>query len=130
MHGNYAGWHLTYDAIVNPEHVSNLADPVFLENALSDLVKLLEMEPLDRPHMYRVELDPSKLETEEDEGGVTGTLVISTSHVSIHTWPMRERFSMDVYSCKKYDHHRVEAFLWDRFNVKRRSTHWLTRVWP
>lgn len=130
MHGNYAGWHLTYDAVVNPEHVSDLADPAFLERTMVELVRMLEMELLDKPHMYRVELDPSKLETDDDEGGVTGTAVISTSHISIHTWPMRERFSLDVYSCKPYDREQVEAFLWDRFNVKKRSTHWLTRIWP
>ena len=38
-----------------------------------------------------------------DEGGVTGICVLSTSHCSIHTWPLRPFFVMDVYSCRDFD---------------------------
>lgn len=130
MHGIYAGWHLTYDAIVHQEHVGNIAEAKFLERTLLELVKFLQMEVLDAPKVHRVEFDPGKLETDQDEGGLTGTVVLSTSHISIHTWPLRSRFSMDVFSCKEFDEDAVQRFLWDKFNVKRRSSHWLKRIWP
>jgi S-adenosylmethionine/arginine decarboxylase-like enzyme len=130
MHGIFAGWHLTYDAIVDHEHVGNLVDLGFLERVLWDLVELMEMEMLDEPKLYRIEFDPSKLETDEDEGGIVGTASISTSHISIHTWPLRERFSMDVFSCREFSDDDVQDFLRERFNVKRRSSHWIKRLWP
>ena len=130
MHGNFAGWHLTYDAVVEQAHAAKLNDAEFLGRVLLDLVALLEMEVLDGPRLHKVELDPVKLETDSDDGGVTGTVIISTSHISIHTWPLRERFSMDVFSCREYDDAVVEAFLKERFNVKLRTSHWLHRLWP
>ena len=33
------------------------------------------------------------------EGGVTGTVVLAESHVSIHTWPEHGYVSLDVYVC-------------------------------
>ena len=39
----------------------------------------------------------------EDEGGISGISVLSTSHVSIHTWPLRSHAVLDVYSCREYD---------------------------
>jgi S-adenosylmethionine/arginine decarboxylase-like enzyme len=130
MHGSIAGWHLIYDAQVEAEHTPRLADPAFLETAFRDLVKLLDMEILVEPAFRAVDPDPSKLETEHDEGGVTGVCVITTSHISIHTWPLRGKFSMDVYSCKKFEESMVQAFLKDRFGVVRRSSHWVMRIWP
>ena len=63
-------------------------------------------------------------------GTVTGMVVISTSHIGIHTWPLRNRFSMDVFSCREYNEDDVQTFLKERMNVKKRSSHWIRRVWP
>jgi S-adenosylmethionine/arginine decarboxylase-like enzyme len=37
--------------------------------------------------------------------------VLSTSHCSIHTWPLRPFFVMDVYSCRDFEPARVEEHL-------------------
>lgn len=84
-----------------------------VEKMLGSLVDLLGMRMLDRAHMYEVETEIAKLGVEpfEDEGGVTGVAVLSTSHCSIHTWPLRPFFVMDVYSCRDFDALKVEAHL-------------------
>jgi len=130
MHGMYAGWHLLYDALVDPAHVSELNDTEFLERALLDLVGLLDMDVLDGPRFRKVELDPGQLETDSDDGGVTGIVLISTSHVSIHTWPLRERFSLDVFSCQHFSEDVVQDFLKERLNVKKKASRWVARNWP
>lgn len=130
MHGTHAGWHLTYDATVEGAHAGRLNDVEFLEAVLRDLVGLLDMEILDGPRLHKVELDRRKLESDEDEGGVTGTLVLTTSHISIHTWPLRERFSLDVFSCRKFDEETVQAFLKERMVVRKRASSWIPRTWP
>jgi S-adenosylmethionine decarboxylase len=72
---------------------------------LTDLVYELGMRPLGDTHMYEVEEEIQKLGVEpfEDEGGVTGVCVLSTSHCAIHTWPLRSFFVMDIYSCRDFD---------------------------
>ncbi len=76
-----------------------------LRALLAELVALLGMRCLGSPHMYEVEEEIAKLGVEpfEDEGGVTGVAVLSTSHCAIHTWPLRSFFVMDVYSCRDFD---------------------------
>ncbi|HVH45920.1 MAG TPA: S-adenosylmethionine decarboxylase, partial [Labilithrix sp.] len=78
-----------------------------------DLIDILGMRMLDKAHMYEVETEIAKLGKVpfEDEGGVTGVCVLSTSHCSIHTWPLRPFFVMDVYSCRDFDSEEVERFL-------------------
>ncbi len=84
-----------------------------IETALRELVALLGMRLLGAPHLYEVETEIAKLGVEpfEDEGGVTGICVLSTSHCSIHTWPLRPFFVMDVYSCRDFDPALVEQHL-------------------
>jgi len=84
-----------------------------VESALRELVDLLGMRLLGAPHLYEVETEIAKLGVEpfEDEGGVTGICVLSTSHCSIHTWPLRPFFVMDVYSCRDFEPAHVEQHL-------------------
>lgn len=90
-----------------------MADVKNVESMLRDLVSLLGMRTLGEPHMYEVETEIAKLGVEpfEDEGGVTGVCVLSTSHCAIHTWPLRPFFVMDIYSCRDFDPSVVEAHL-------------------
>jgi S-adenosylmethionine/arginine decarboxylase-like enzyme len=84
-----------------------------VEAMLRELVELLGMRLLGAPHLYEVQTEIAKLGVEpfEDEGGVTGICVLSTSHCSIHTWPLRPYFVMDVYSCRDFDPALVEQHL-------------------
>lgn len=90
-----------------------------VETMLVDLIDVLGMRILDKAHMYEVETEIAKLGVEpfEDEGGVTGVCVLSTSHCSIHTWPLRPFFVMDVYSCRDFDASTVEKLLADRLDA-------------
>jgi S-adenosylmethionine decarboxylase len=96
-----------------------MGDAKTVEAMLVDLVNVLGMRLLDRAHMYEVETEISKLGVEpfEDEGGVTGVCVLSTSHCSIHTWPLRPFFVMDIYSCRDFDPIDVERFLTTRLGA-------------
>lgn len=96
-----------------------LADVKNIESTLKDLVEILGMRLLGAPHMYEVETEIAKLNVEpfEDEGGVTGVCVLSTSHCAIHTWPLRPFFVMDVFSCRDFDASLVEAHLAKRLGA-------------
>ena len=90
-----------------------MGDLKTVETMLVDLIDVLGMRILDKAHMYEVETEIAKLGVEpfEDEGGVTGICVLSTSHCSIHTWPLRPFFVMDVYSCRDFEPADVERHL-------------------
>ena len=98
---------------------SLLGDAQVVETMLVDLIDVLGMRLLDKAHMYEVETEIEKLGKEpfEDEGGVTGVCVLSTSHCSIHTWPLRPFFVMDVYSCRDFETDDVERFLGARLGA-------------
>jgi len=38
-----------------------------------------------------------------DKGGVSGFVIISESHISIHTFPEQRYASVDIFSCKQFD---------------------------
>lgn len=129
MNTNRAGWNLLYDGHVDPEKSNLLNDRRFLRKFMVDLVEVLGMEVLVEPVLTAVKLDKGKLWSPEDEGGVTGFCLITTSHISIHTWPIRERFSLDVFSCRAFDKNAVEDFIKERLHVVNRWSHLVDRLW-
>jgi S-adenosylmethionine decarboxylase len=100
-------------------HASLLGDASRVEAMLRDLIGILGMRILGMPHMYEVETEIKKVGATpfEDEGGVTGVCVLSTSHCAIHTWPLRPFFVMDVYSCRDFDPSQVERHLTERLGA-------------
>jgi S-adenosylmethionine/arginine decarboxylase-like enzyme len=96
-----------------------LGNAKVVESMLRDLIGILGMRILGEPHLYEVETEIAKLGVEpfEDEGGVTGVCVLSTSHCAIHTWPLRPFFVMDVYSCRDFEPSAVEQHLAERLGA-------------
>lgn len=90
----------------------------FIDELLDRLVYLIGMQPIGKM-VKDVPLEVGKLGREvfEDEGGVTGVVVLSTSHCAIHTWPLRGSASLDVYSCRKFDFGIIESCLRVKFGV-------------
>lgn len=85
------------------------------------LVDALDMQILSGPNFIEVPLDTSKLKSDtfQDDGGITGFMVISTSHVSIHCRPLRNFFSMDVFSCKNFDAPRAIGVIKEHLGLDR-----------
>lgn len=132
MRDPYVGWHLTIDGIVGKgEPTERLGNMQFLDGFLRELVNHLDMQILGGPHLYEVQPQAQLVGTDEDEGGITGTVIVTTSHVSIHTWPLRNRFALDVFSCKKFDKQEVVDLVSDRLEILpgRRGAHWIVRHW-
>jgi S-adenosylmethionine decarboxylase len=107
--------------VIGKGSADRLRNIELVKTMLENLVELLDMRCLGKPHMYEVEEEIAKLNTEpfEDEGGVTGVVVLSTSHCAIHTWPLRSFFIMDIFSCRDFDASLVEPFLKSYLAVSR-----------
>jgi S-adenosylmethionine decarboxylase len=128
MQGDIAGWHLLVDAEVND--AKNLNDEEFLEDFFINLIKLLDMEILMPPTFKKVPIEPKNLKNDDDDGGVTGICVITTSHLSIHTWPLRNKFSLDIYSCKPFDLYDALNFVKNELDVSKCNYQSRIRHWP
>jgi S-adenosylmethionine decarboxylase len=87
------GEHLTIDGYGGDHDLLNNKDLV--ERCLSELPKKLGMNILKEPEVI---FAPSI--SEKDPGGWSGFVIISESHISIHTFPAKHFASIDVYSCK------------------------------
>ncbi len=101
----------------------NVEDPtVFSEENLgllfSELVSSLEMKLIHGPIFRAVELDPAKLSGDkfQDEGGISAYAMISTSHISIHCWPLRRTFMADIFSCRIFSHDVALRVVEDRLH--------------
>lgn len=109
-----SGTHLLIDGYVEDDKT---LEPEAICDLFDRLVEALDMEYLQRPTAMRVSLDPSKLSSDEDEGGWSVIAQITTSHIAIHTWPLRSAFSMDVFSCKEFNADAAKALIYDTLRV-------------
>lgn len=122
-----AGLHLLVDGYVTdpstlePEPICNLFDK---------LVPALGMQYLMKPVAMRVPFDPSKLQTDDDEGGWSVLCQITTSHISLHGWPKRKAFMMDVFSCRSFSIDLALHLIREILGVDQIVTHVIERRGP
>lgn len=112
------GKHLIIDS-EGSRSVSRLDSVEFVYRFLEEVPKLTDMEVLIPPHVVRC----------HDLGneGVTGVVVITTSHSSIHTWPNSGTIRFDLYSCKDFDEKFILEEFQRRFSPEVMSHHVLER---
>lgn len=74
----------------------------FTNKWLLKIVKLIDMEVLHEPVSVRCD--------EKNNEGVSGFCLITTSHLSLHSWEKKtpNLLQLDVYSCKDFDPHLIE----------------------
>ena len=109
------GLHLLVDGEV---HNSDVFSEQNLSELILQLVEALKMTIIMGPIFKQVEMDPSKLSGDvfQDEGGTSAYCMISTSHISIHVWPLRRVFLCDVFSCKDFDRKLAESIIKEKLN--------------
>lgn len=92
------------------------ADPVKLNDlsllfeTLNELPSKIGMNKIGFPHLAQFK--------EDEIAGISGIIMIVESHISIHTYPNKEYFSMDVYSCKQFDHQKVIELIQGTYQIK------------
>ena len=128
-----AGLHLTMDGYVKD---STVFTKETIEGMFAKVIAALDMKALGPAHVYEVPVDPEVLRrvqetgTFEDEGGITAIVVISTSHMSIHCWPLQGFFSLDAFSCKTFDPNLAKMIIQETLGVVSANVHILERSKP
>lgn len=130
---NSAGLHVIMDVYVEDSSVFSATK---LTEMFTKLVDVLDMKILKGPDFIEVPVDPEILKKSKetgifaDEGGITGTCIISTSHLSIHAWPLQNFASIDLFSCKNFDSNKAMSFVEEFLGCNAMSTHVVHRSKP
>lgn len=114
------GPHLTYDGYdASPAHLNEI-QTVF--DFLLNLPAIIGMKRLTMP--YVLSYDGAD---KPEDFGVTGVVIIATSHISIHTYPYDGTFFLDIFSCKQFDRGKALAFIRKTFGAKKEDVSLVVR---
>lgn len=98
---HFVGRHLLVDGFTEAPSLLDSED--WIKQWMLGLVDVLDMDLLVEPMVKRVDLMPHNVELDTDDGGISGMCMITTSHISIHTWPLQNFVSIDIFSCKDFE---------------------------
>ena len=93
-----------------------LNDEELMKKYMYEIADIAEMNVLNGVS-EKVPYNPELKDTGHDDGGVSVLLLISTSHIAIHTWPLQKRFRLCLDSCKDFDSEKIKNFLNTKFNI-------------
>jgi S-adenosylmethionine decarboxylase len=110
---NIEGKHIIIDGFdCDSSHLNNV---IYLENLCKNAALNAGMEILSS-HFYQFQPQ-----------GVTGLLLLSTSHMSIHTWPEESYASIDFYTCGNHDPITQVEFLLKGLSTKKAMIYSIAR---
>lgn len=112
------------DCIINEEGIDDLYDATKLKQIIEDVTRKVELRPLSEVMLFEVN---EKNTSVKEDFGVTGVIIFMESHFSIHTFPEKKYASLDVYSCKDFDHLQVCGYIQEALSVKKLNSSVLVR---
>lgn len=97
-----------------------ITTPIILEfpfsNEANMLAKKLKEEGIDTPAL--TDFFEKVKRKEKHEAGISGVAIWAESHCSSHTWTENDFNSLDIYSCKDFDHKLAIDYVIKTFDVK------------
>ena len=100
------------DKLSNYEHIFNI---------LNDLPNKIGMTKITQPYVF-----PYAGLIPEDKG-ITGTVIIAESHISIHTFQEKDYCFVDVFSCKDFNVDVAAEYIVEAFGSKKFDKHIVNR---
>lgn len=93
-------------------NTQKLADRILIEQILNGYPRAIGMTKIGGPYMFEYQApDP-------EYSGVSGLVVIAESHIAIHTFPELDYFTMDIFSCKNFDHELAISYIKEALDVQ------------
>ena len=101
---SFMGGSVNYNhLILDASGCKNLTNESVITEFLLDLVKIAKMKLLTRKGV----INPQIFLGSKKLPGLTSTVIIETSHISIHTFSDTGKVNFDIYSCKSFDNYKV-----------------------
>lgn len=101
------GPHLLLEAYGSPKE--KLADIGMISDLLDVFPDRLQMTKIMPPYVFKYDGGQSK-----EDWGVSGVVLIAESHIALHTFPEKEFFTLDIFSCKEFDVRNAVDFVLDK----------------
>ncbi|HEY7357533.1 MAG TPA: adenosylmethionine decarboxylase [Ktedonobacterales bacterium] len=93
-------------------NTQKLGNRILIEQLLNDYPRAIGMTKIGGPYMFEYQApDP-------EYSGVSGLVVIAESHIAIHTFPELDYFTMDIFSCRNFDHETAIAYIKEALEVQ------------
>ena len=90
------GPHLLLEGYGSPKE--KLSDLGMISDFLDVFPSKLEMTKIMPPYVFKYDGGEIK-----EDWGVSGVVLIAESHIALHTFPEKEFFTLDIFSCKEFD---------------------------
>ena len=116
---DHFGQHLMVDGYGGD--CKKLEDIEFIYNFLDTYPAEMEMTKIMPPYVFRY------VGKKSEDWGLSGVVLIAESHITIHTFPLKQYLSLDIFSCKIFDSDRAVRFVEDLFGLTRTETNLLDR---
>ncbi len=97
------GYEANYETLASVEAITE-----FLDN----LPKEIGMTKIMPPYVFKYDGGDKP-----EDWGVSGFVIIAESHISIHTFPEKQYFSIDIFSCKEFDMDRAVEIIKEYFGT-------------
>ncbi|MCK5451451.1 MAG: S-adenosylmethionine decarboxylase [Candidatus Omnitrophica bacterium] len=102
-------------------NLDKLKDYNLIFDILHDLPEKIGMTKITQPYVF-----PYSGLVPEDKG-ITGTVVIAESHISIHTFQEKDYCFVDVFSCKNFNVNFAAEYFINAFESKVYDKHIVQR---
>jgi len=99
-----------------------LADAALLQSVLEDYPNRIGMQKVS-PVCLKYITTSCPL-----DDGLSGFVIIATSHVSLHAWPHYGMVNLDVFSCEEFPVAVVADFAMERFQTTQIEIHEVERA--
>lgn len=106
------GIHLILDIIVDDIINPDICCVEVLENYIKSCIEIAELDILGEIVTHKLNVENSDLV------GITSIATLTTSHISLHTWPEHNYISIDLYSCKYFNLEKIIELTKKYFNTK------------
>ena len=108
------GLHVTIDASKCDKQ--KLASYSLVYDVLNTLPSKIGMTKMTLPYVAKW-LDKFS----DGTPGISGTVMIAESHISIHTFPDQDYVFMDIFSCREFETQKAIKYLLDAFGARKHA---------
>ncbi len=99
----------------------SLVDREHIASTFSAMPALVEMEQVSPTLIYDI------ITSDPTDDGMSGFIVIATSHLAFHAWPEFNMLNFDLFSCEPFSEDAVIAFLREKFEPADIEIHRVSR---
>jgi len=113
------GNHLIIDGISN----AKLDNKKFIKNFITELTKKINMTPISKPLIKKYKANSK----DKTQNGITATIILTESNITIHTYPTQKFFCLDIFSCKELPIKKITNYLIKKLQITKQKTKLLKR---